>query len=143
MLRSCPLVAVVLLAACGVRFRSEFEGTELLKGISLTGERRAGAELTVNLQVSRVYPVPVRVACFYEASGRLSKEQKKLAFEERGTAIGEVVLDPAAERRPDEKAPEERLTFRFSAPAPGKYSLACLTPAAGENAWGMTFRIGE
>ena len=101
-----------------------------------------GSELTLTVSVTRVYPVPVRVACFYEDDARLTADQEKLAFAERAAKIGETVLAPAVDRDPtDKEVLVEKLTFRFSVPEPGDYFLACLTPAAADNGLGLSFEI--
>jgi hypothetical protein len=136
------LVAMPVLAGCGVAFRETFDGTELFRGLSVAGERRPGAELIVNLEVAQDYPVPVQLACYYEDFDRLTDDQKKLAFEERATRVGETVLDPAPDRRPEKNPkPTQVLSFRFSVPEPGDYFLACLTPADVDNGWGVKLHI--
>ena len=137
------LAAALSLTACGVSFRDSFDGGEVFKGMSLIGDRRPGVEMTLDVSVSQVYPVPLRVVCYYEDSDRLTEDQKQMAFEERSTVIGETTLEPAPDRRPDEEAPVQALIYRFSIPKPGRYFLACLTPAAAENGWGMSVTIKE
>jgi hypothetical protein len=134
---------VIFSTACGVSFGGgSDEGTEVFKSIRLTGERRAGAELTVTVGITRVYPVPVRLACFYETNEELTDDQYKMTFEERAAKIGETVLEPVPGRRPDdEDVPREEISFRFSVPEPGSYFLACNTPAAAENGTGLSFKI--
>ncbi len=136
-------LAVLALTACGVSFSDAYTGTETFKGLSLSGERRVGSELTIHLQVSQVYPVPVRIACYYEDGDRLTDDQKKMAFEERATFIGDTVLQPEALGTPTKKAVSQPISFQFSVPEPGSYFLACLTPAAVENGWGLEFKISS
>ncbi|HXH21698.1 MAG TPA: hypothetical protein VNN10_06685 [Dehalococcoidia bacterium] len=159
------VLAPLLLGACGVRFNGSFEGTELFKSLWLTRqagieEQRcdrqgatwvcpAGSRLAVNVGITNGYPVPVRVACYYEDPDALTEDQKNLAFVERATLIGETVLAPRPGLRPDMYAPDkkddpakrETLTFPFQAPPAGSYFLACLTPAAADNGVGVTLRI--
>ncbi len=139
------LLATVLLAstACGVAFRDSFDGTELFRGIDLAGERVVGSDLTVTLTVNPAYPVPVRIACYYEDSSKLTDDQLKLTFEERATRVGEAVLPPAVGHRPSEKLEPQRLSFHFSVPQPGSYFLACNTPAAADNGLSRSFKITE
>jgi hypothetical protein len=132
-----------LVAGCGVEFIYTFEGTELFKGISLAGERRVGEELTLTLEVSQVYPVPVLIACYYGNEKGLTRDQKNVAFEERATLIDSTVLPAAVDRRPNEKAPREMLTYSFSVDKPGEYLVACLTPGAPENGWSVGLRVSE
>ena len=128
-------------AACGVTFTSPNDGTELFKGLTVSGEPRAGAALMLSVRVTQTYPVPVRVACYYEDFDRLTDDQKELAFLERATLIGETVLPAGLDRRFGEEAPEETLSFDFTIDTPGSYHVACLTPAAPENAWGEPLKI--
>jgi hypothetical protein len=135
------LALMPLLAACGVEFRYTFEGTELFKAMSISGERQVGEELTVSIEVSQVYPVPVRVACYVSNEKKRSYDEKNVAFEERARLIGETILPPATDRRPDEEAPREVLSYQFRVDEAGEYLVACLTPGAAENGWGMGLRV--
>jgi hypothetical protein len=158
-------IAALVLSGCGVRFSEEFEGTELFKTMWLTEQVtggvpevcaregatwvcRPGARLSVNTGITNGYPVPVRVACYYEDPDALTEDDEKLTFAERATFIGEAVLSPSEGARPDTYAPRkakdaasETLSFAFDAPAPGSYFLACLTPAAADNGLGIAFKI--
>ena len=137
-----PLVLLLLATGCGVRFSDGFDGTELFKDIELSGERRPGAELTLTLRLASIYPVPVSIGCFYEAEAGLTDDERRLSFPERATKIGETMLAASPDRLADAAdAPTETRRFRFAAPAPGAYLLACLTPAAAENGYGLSFEI--
>lgn len=137
------LLVALLVSACGVSFSEDYDGTETFKGISLAGERTEGSTLTVNLTITNGYPIPVRIACYWEDPDAVTDDQEKLTFQERARKIGETVLPAQPGRRPDdEDLPREALSFSFVAPPPGLYFLACLTPAAADNGLGMTFRIG-
>ncbi len=142
-LRLLLLVPLLLLTAvaCNVSFNDTFTGTEIMKKISLDGDRSAGAPLTLNLQVSQIYSVPLQIDCYYDDENHLNEDQKKLLFQERATPIGEKVLPPAPVATPTKKAAAETVSFQFSVPRPGSYFLACLTPAAAENGWGLNFTI--
>ena len=144
--RRFSLVALPLLilatAACGVRLTNAGGDYEMFEGIRLAGERRAGVELTLSVTLASAYPVPVRIACFYEDYDSLSDDEKTLAFEERAVKIGEAVIPPVPGGRPPGKdAPEQTISFRFSAPRAGEYFLACNTPAAADNGFGLSFEI--
>src|SRR3989304_3897617 len=86
------LITLAALPTCGVELKETFEGTEVFKGIALSGERVAGGELTMTLTVSQGYAVPVRIACLYENRSTRPPGWQKLAFEERATLIGGTVL---------------------------------------------------
>ena len=128
------------LTACGVSFSETFDGTELFKSLSLTGDRTAGSELTVTVMVTQTYRVPVEVACFYEDPNNLSDDDYHVAFQERAQRVGETVLPPATttDRKSIERQP---VSFTFSVRKPGDYFLACLTPAAPDNGLGVNFTI--
>ena len=138
-----PIVLASLLShACGVTLHEKFDGTEVFKTISLSGDRTPGSQLTVHLQVTDGYPLPIHIACYYEDPNHLTDDQEKLAFAERARLIGETVLDGQPGRKPGDKhLPRQTLSFDFTAPPPGDYFLACLTPAAADNGLGMNFKV--
>jgi hypothetical protein len=133
----------ILASACGLRFSDDFEGTELFKSLTLEGERVTGAELQLLLVLNPSYPVPLRIACFYEDGDQLTDDQLKLSFEERATQISDVILGPALGRRPDDEVEPLEMTVRFRVPEPGDYFVACLTPAAPDNGLGLSFAITD
>jgi hypothetical protein len=138
------LALLLLLPACGVSFKDSFNGTELLKELDIEGDLFANRELVLVLQVNQAYTVPVKIACFYEDRENLTDDEKKVAFQERATLIGERTLeaaDPAAVDSPGDDVPRETLRFTFSIPEAGKYFAACLTPASPENGIGIDFRL--
>ena len=129
--------------ACGVSFRSEFKGTEIFKSISISGERTVGSELTLTLEVAQPYPVPVQIACYYEDDEQLTDDQQKVAFQERAPLIGQTVLPPNIGSAPQDKVDKQRLSFRFKISQPGEYFVACITPAAAENGYGLMVKVRE
>jgi hypothetical protein len=135
------LTLLLALPACGLRLNATGTGTELFEDVELTGERVTGSELTVTVTLTPSYPVPVRVACIYENEVVEPAYLDIVAFEERATVIGETVLEPSTGSRPDEEGPERQLSYRFTAPPPGRYFLSCLTPAAPDNGMGFYFTI--
>ena len=125
-----------------MRFIEAEPETELFEDVELSGSRTANGELTVTITVTQAYPVAVRVACFYELADKdLTDDEKQLAFAERASKIGETLLPPSPETKPDDEVEPVEVTFRFSVAEPGRYFLACLTPAAPDNGIGMIFRI--
>lgn len=132
-----------LIAACGVEFRYTYEGTELFKGMAITGERRVGQEMAVHIEVSHVYPIPVRVACYISSEKTLSRDQKQVAFEERARLLGEKTLPAFVGRTPAEDGPTEVLSYAFIVEEPGEYLVACLTPGAAENGWSLGLRVAS
>ena len=141
-LRNGLLVLLLLaLPACGVAFRSDFEGTEVFKSISLSGDRVAGSELTLNVEVAQPYPVPLLITCYYEDPDALTEDEKNVAFQERAPVIGKTVLPAREGGDPQDKVEKQKLSFKFKVDQPGTYFVACLTPAAAENGYGLSFTV--
>ena len=138
-----PLFLLLLLAlpACGVSFRSNFSGTEVFKGIAISGDRVAGSELTLTVQVAQPYPVPLQIACYFEAEDTLTEDQKNVAFHERAPKIGETVLPPNVGSNPQDKVEKQTLTYKFTPKRAGTYFAACLTPGASDNGYGVSFTV--
>jgi hypothetical protein len=129
-LNRCALLflASLALAACGVRFGDEFEGTELFKTAWLTQDIdgkaepcaregatwvcRANTRLSVNVGVTNGYPVPVRVACYYEDPEALTEDDEDLAFVERATMVGGSSCRRAKARGPTTSRRTRRTTRR-------------------------------
>ncbi|HEY7269742.1 MAG TPA: hypothetical protein VH951_07935 [Dehalococcoidia bacterium] len=150
-----PIVLASLLShGCGVSFRDSFDGTEVFKGISISGVggdcvNRGGdwqcagvSQLTVHMTVTDGYPVPVQVACYMENPDTVTDDQEKLAFHERAPMVAEATLQPAAGAKPGDKHLQKQpLDMTFAAPPPGKYFVACVTPAAPDNGLGVNFTV--
>jgi hypothetical protein len=124
-----------------VSFRSNFEGTEVFKSISLSGERVVGTELTLNVEVAQPYPVPLQITCYYEDPDALTDDEKSLAFQERAPVIGNTVLPARVGSDPQDKVEKQKLSFKFKVDQPGTYFVACLTPGAAENGYGLSFTV--
>jgi hypothetical protein len=140
--RRLVLLALLLaLPACGVSFRSEFKGTEVFKSISVSGERKVGSELTLNLEVAQPYPVPVQVTCYFENEDDLTDDQKMVAFQERAAKVGETVLPANVGSNPQDKVDKQKLTFTFTPKTAGDYFVACVTPGAPDNGYGTSFSV--
>jgi hypothetical protein len=142
--RLLPVLSIFLLAlpACGVSFHDGSYGTELFYSLDLQGDRTPNSELTLNVFVTPSYPVPVRIACYYENGDKLTDDEAKRSFEERAKMIGETVLPPPDHKtKPGDDVDRQHLSFKFSIPESGDYFLACMTPAAPENGLGLLFKI--
>ena len=135
------LTALAILPACGVDFSESDRGEDVFKGMTLSGDRFVNRELTVSLDVTVAYPVPVKIACYYENRAVLSAAQRNVPFAERALLIGERVMPPVAAEHPSTGAPSETVRFAFSVPSPGVYYLGCLTPAAPENRINLNFEV--
>ncbi len=139
------ILALFGLTACGVRFVDSFNGTELFRKLELTGDFLPGKPLTVTVTVTQAYPLPVEVACMYEDSSDLTKDQKKIVFPERATTVGTVTLPASPGTAPGDKKKVEpqEYSFEFTVDQPGDYFIACLTPAATENGIGTSFTVDK
>jgi len=139
-----PLAAIGL-TACGVAFSSTFEGTEMFKGIALDGPMTPGSEITLTLTLNPSYPVPLEVACFWDDSDTLTKDQQKVAFHDRAMLAGRRTIEAApAGTKPGDDVENTIEVFTFKAPdSEGDYFIACLTPAAPDNGIGVTFDIED
>ena len=134
-------LALVSVMACGVQFSSPSADTELFKSIEIEGNLAPDSILSLTISLNRSYPVPVRIACFYENPANLTKDQMALSFHERASKIGETVLTPRIKASPNDDLELETLVFTFTIADPGDYTLACLTPASPENALGVAFSL--
>jgi hypothetical protein len=135
------LIALAILPACGIDFSESDRGEDVFKSMTLMGDRFVNRELTVSVDVTVAYPVPVKIACYYENRAALSATQRNVPFAERAMLIGERVMPAVAAEHPSIGAPRETLRFNFSVPNAGVYYLGCLTPAAPENRINLSFEV--
>ena len=136
------LSLTLLISACGVRFLNPDPETELFEDLELTGNRTPGSDLTITLTLTQAYPVAVQVGCYYEVADKdLSDFEEELAFHERAVKVAEATIPASSATRPDDEVEERDIEFHFSVPEPGRYFLACLTPASPENGIGTIFTI--
>jgi hypothetical protein len=142
-----PLLGILLLMlalpACGIRFLDDFEGTELIENLRISGDFVVNGQLVVSIEVNNAYPVPVRVACMYDRETGLSDEEKRIAFHDRAIVVGERILEPRQGTKPSDDVENVGLSFQFSVPQPGSYFIACITPASPENGIGRSFIIRD
>src|SRR5581483_4008076 len=120
---------VFLSPFCGVSFREHFEGTETFKSIAVDGDKVVGGKLTLSVVVTQTYPVPLSISCYYEDATKLTDDQKKVALQERAAKIGETVLPPATDRKPQDKldkSQRQTLTYDFTVPESGQYFAVCI-----------------
>ena len=140
--RLLPLaVLALLLSGCGVAFFANFNGTESLKELKLDGDFIAGHPLSISIEVNDAYPVPVRIACYYEEPDAVSDDQRRILFEERATLIGETVLPASPDTKPKDKVGKQTLTYNFTIDHAGSFFAACITPASPENGIGESFTV--
>ena len=135
------LLLTLVLSGCGVAFFANFNGTESLKELKLDGDFVAGQPLSISITVNDAYPVPVRIACYYEKPDAVTDDQRRILFEERATLIGETVLPASANTKPKDKVTHQTLSYNFTIDPPGSYFAACITPASPENGIGESFDV--
>jgi hypothetical protein len=119
-----PLVlalCAMLLAACGVRFADATPGTEFFTDIEISGEMRAGAPLTVDVQYEQFYPVDVAFHCELRRKKEIIKR------------LGEQVVVPLENGGPDKTPFPGAIAFDFTVEAPGTYIVECLTEKDEDN----------
>ncbi len=132
---------MLVLSGCGVAFLASFKGTESLKELKIDGDFVTGKPLTISIVVNDAYPVPVRIACYYEEPDAVTDDQRRILFEERATLIGETVLPASANTEPKDKVTHQTLSYNFTVDKPGSYFAACITPASPENGIGESFDV--
>jgi hypothetical protein len=140
------LFIVFLSPVCGVAFTSHYNGTETFKSIAISGDKVVGSPLTLTLEVTQTYPVPLQITCYYEDGSKLTDDQKKVAFQERAKILGQTLLPAAPQHNPQDKidkADRQKLEFPFKVDEAGSYFAACITPAAAENGYGIAFKIKD
>ena len=119
-----------LWAGCGIHFGSADEHTEPLAQLRITGTRRAGEELKVELAYSQTLPVAVEVEC------RLKRGDEVL---ER-IGAGTVPANPGGS--PEATPTAGTLSFPLRIDEPGEYSVVCVTLADESNKLSQTISIG-
>ena len=118
-----------LWAGCGIHFGSADEHTEPLAHLRVTGTRRAGEELQVELAYSQTLPVSVEVEC------RL--KQGKEVVQRIGAAT--VPANPGG--NPEATPVAGSLSFPFRVEQPGEYAVVCVTLADESNYLSQTISI--
>jgi len=135
------------LPACGIDFRSEFDGTEIFREFALDsesmrgGEFIAGTPIEVTLSANQAYPVPIAISCRYE-NVDITDDQRQVAFNERALSVFETVMEANPGHHPGETETDVRVfEFDFMVMEPGDYFVACFTVAAPENGIGRGFAV--
>ena len=119
-----------LSAGCGIHFGSADEHTEPLAHLQVTGTRRAGEELRVELAYSQTLPVPVEVEC------RLKQGSEVLQ------RIGAATIPANPGGNPEATPVAGSLSFSLRIDRAGEYAVVCLTVADESNYLSQTISIG-
>jgi hypothetical protein len=164
--------AAALTVACGVTLGSGTPESELFQRLTVTGDFTPGAQLTLKLDYSQVYPAAYRIACDLLEPGRPTPTPPAVptlplgakpsptvpripkpettpvnrVLEILNVPIGENGLraTPTSDRPFDDVTPVlESLTATFTAPEPGRYIVRCYTPVDDNNQVRKTIRIRQ
>jgi hypothetical protein len=119
-----------LWAGCGIHFGSADEHTEPLAHLRVTGTRRAGEELQVELAYSQTLPVSVEVEC------RLKQGSEVL----QKIGAGTIPANPGG--NPEATPVAGSLSFPLRIDRAGEYTVMCLTLADETNYLSQTISIG-
>jgi hypothetical protein len=149
----------LVLAACGISLSAEEDGTEIFRHLTVEGDFRPAAALSLTLEYSRQYEVAVDVECYLRdldtstptpvstattipvpgmtpAPGQVSIFRPRPTPGNRVLLILSESLPPNPEGGPvGEATPVPgTITRRFFVPErPGRYSVRCFTPADDNN----------
>jgi len=120
----------LLWAGCGIDFGSADEHTEPMAQLRVTGTRRAGEELQVELAYSQTLPVPVEVECRLKQGGNVLQT----------IGAGTVPANPGGS--PEATPVAGSLSFPLRVDRAGEYSVVCVTLADEENKLSQVISIG-
>ena len=119
-----------LSAGCGIHFGSADEHTEPLAHLRVTGTRRAGEELQVELSYSQTLPVSVEVECRLKQGNEVVQR------------IGAGTVPANPEGSPEATPVAGSLSFPLRIDRAGEYTVVCLTLADESNYLSQTISIG-
>jgi hypothetical protein len=119
-----------LWAGCGIHFGSADEHTEPMTQLRITGTRRAGEELQVELAYSQTLPVAVAVECRLKQGSEVVQK------------IGAGTMPANPEGNPEATPVAGSLSFPLRIDRPGEYTVMCLTLADESNYLSQTISIG-
>jgi hypothetical protein len=119
-----------LWAGCGIHFGSADEHTEPMTHLRITGTRRAGEELKVELAYSQTLPVAVEVEC------RLKQGNEVL----QRIGAGTMPANPGG--NPEATPVAGSLSFPLRIDGAGEYTVVCFTVVDESNKLSQTLSIG-
>jgi len=119
-----------LWAGCGIDFGSADEHTEPMTHLRVTGTRKAGEELRVELSYSQTLPVEVEVEC------RLKQGSEVMQ------SIGAAGIPANPGGSPEATPVAGTLSFPLRVDRPGEYAVVCVTLADESNELSQTISIG-
>jgi hypothetical protein len=119
-----------LWAGCGIDFGSANEHTEPMTHLRVTGTRKAGEELQVELSYSQTLPVAVAVECRLEQGSEVEK------------TIGAAAIPANPGGSPEATPTVGSLSFPLRVDRAGEYTVVCVTLADESNELSQAVSIG-
>jgi len=119
-----------LSAGCGIDFGGTDEHTEPMAHLQVTGTRRAGEELQVELSYSQTLPVSVEVEC------RLKQGSEVLQ------RIGAATIPANPGGSPEATPVAGSLSFPLRVDRSGEYTVVCFTVVDESNKLSQVISIG-
>ncbi len=120
----------LLSAGCGIGFGSGDEQTEPMTHLRVTGTRKAGEELRVELSYSQTLPVEVEVECRLEQGSEVLQ------------SIGAAAIPANPGGSPEATPTVGILSFPLRVDRAGEYEVVCVTPADKSNELSQAVSIG-
>ncbi len=124
------LLSAILFAACGVRFSDPPQGNEFFRGLTVTGDKRAGMPLTASVSFRQYYPVEVPVQCELKQGKKVVKP------------IGQDTVQSYPDGSPKVTPFPGNFSFDFAVDAPGTYKVKCYTVKDTDNSIVEEFSVG-
>jgi len=119
-----------LWAGCGIHFGSADEHTEPMAHLRITGTRRAGEELQVELAYSQTLPVEVEVECHLKQGDEVLER----------IGAGTIPANPGGS--PEATPAVGSLFFPLRIDDAGGYSVVCFTVVDESNKLSQAISIG-
>ncbi len=124
------VIACLLLSGCGIGFGDPPEGNEFFESLNVTGDKRAGEQLTAAVAMTQNYAVEITVECELRRGKDLVKP------------IGRDVVPAFPNGTPDQTPFPINYSFDFTVDDAGTYKVDCFTPLDEDNFIRDEFKIG-
>lgn len=141
------LLALVLIG-CGITLGADEDESEIFSELTIEGDFTAGGLLTLTLEYEQPYPVDVAIVCDLLAA---EERTQAIATPAEGETDADRVLRILSESLPanpvggpvGEATPEAgTVQWSFFLPElPGRYRIACFTPADDRNQIGQRITV--
>ena len=125
------LLATLLVGAgCGVDFSPETEQSEILKGLSITGDFTPNGALLLTLDYEQPYPTLINVSCDV-LTDRAGKRADRLVA---NIMEKPLIVNDEGGPLPEATPIAESIDQEFKGPAnPGRYEVNCFTVGEEDN----------